>query len=117
MGEISEQIYFTRALRAYQVFYSAMKHQGFRSAEELKRWSKTHRTKPITGVRLQACFYIIGSLTPKEQVVIKMRCGMCGEHHTFEFVGSFLQVTRERIRQIEAKAFRKLNHPTRRKLL
>ncbi len=117
MGEISEQIYFVRALRAYQVFHSAMKREKIRSATELKKWSMAHRAKPITAVKLQACFNVIGSLTPREQAVIKMRCGLCGEHHTFDFIGSFFQVTRSRVAQIEAKAFRRLNHPSRRNRL
>lgn len=124
MGEITDQIYFVRALRAYQVFHSAMRSRKkfkfdihLRSAEGLRLWAKTHRTQPITAVKLQACFDVIGTLNPREQSVIKMRCGLCGEHHTFEFIGNFFQVTRERIRQIEAKAFRKLNHPSRRNRL
>jgi len=53
-------------------------------------------------------------LTPREERVIKMRFGLAdGSEHTLEEVGQSFQVTRERIRQIEAKALRKLRHPSR----
>ena len=56
----------------------------------------------------------LSTLTPKEERVIRMRFGI-GEKcdHTLEEVGQVFEVTRERIRQIEAKALRKLRHPTR----
>ena len=51
---------------------------------------------------------------PREERVIKMRFGLeDGSEHTLEEVGQSFQVTRERIRQIEAKALRKLRHPSR----
>ena len=55
------------------------------------------------------------SLTPREEKVIKMRFGLGphGSEHTLEEVGQHFAVTRERIRQIEAKALRKLRHPSR----
>jgi len=58
------------------------------------------------------------TLTPREQKVLKMRFGI-GERqdYTLEEVGKVLGVTRERVRQIEAKAIRRLRHPTRAKLL
>ncbi|MGD0228944.1 MAG: RNA polymerase sigma factor RpoD [Syntrophorhabdales bacterium] len=61
---------------------------------------------------------ILSTLTPKEEKVIRMRFGI-GEKcdHTLEEVGQVFEVTRERIRQIEAKALRKLRHPTRAKRL
>jgi RNA polymerase primary sigma factor len=53
-------------------------------------------------------------LTPREERVIKMRFGLeDGTEHTLEEVGQKFGVTRERIRQIEAKALRKLRHPSR----
>ena len=61
---------------------------------------------------------IIASLSDREQKIIKMRFGIGGERpHTLEEVGAEFSVTRERIRQIEAKALRKLKHPTRSKRL
>jgi len=58
-------------------------------------------------------------LSPREEVVIKLRYGLgpAGEEHTLEEVGKNFDVTRERIRQIEAKALRKLRHPSRARLL
>jgi len=57
---------------------------------------------------------LLKTLTPREERVIKMRFGIGdGSEHTLEEVGQSFQVTRERIRQIEAKALRKLRHPSR----
>jgi RNA polymerase primary sigma factor len=61
---------------------------------------------------------VLKTLTPREEKVIKMRFGLDdGSEHTLEEVGQSFAVTRERIRQIEAKALRKLRHPTRRSKL
>jgi RNA polymerase primary sigma factor len=58
------------------------------------------------------------SLTDRERTVIELRFGLAdGKERTLEEVGSAFNVTRERIRQIEAKALRKLRHPTRSKIL
>jgi RNA polymerase primary sigma factor len=61
---------------------------------------------------------VLGTLAPREERVLKMRFGI-GEraNHTLEEVGQDFEVTRERIRQIEAKALRKLRHPSRSRLL
>jgi len=61
---------------------------------------------------------VLATLTPREEKVLRMRFGI-GEKsdHTLEEVGQDFSVTRERIRQIEAKALRKLRHPTRSKKL
>ncbi len=57
---------------------------------------------------------VLRTLTPREERVIKMRFGLeDGSEHTLEEVGQSFTVTRERIRQIEAKALRKLRHPSR----
>ncbi len=58
---------------------------------------------------------VLKTLTPREEKVIKMRFGLenSGSEHTLEEVGQHFAVTRERIRQIEAKALRKLRHPSR----
>lgn len=61
---------------------------------------------------------VLSTLTPREQKVISMRFGLNdGVEHTLEQVGKEFNVTRERIRQIEAKALRKLRHPSRSKKL
>ena len=58
---------------------------------------------------------VLATLTPREEKVIKLRFGLgtTGSEHTLEEVGQHFAVTRERIRQIEAKALRKLRHPSR----
>ena len=58
---------------------------------------------------------VLATLTPREQKVLRMRYGIDeSSEHTLEEVGQAFDVTRERIRQIEAKALRKLGHPSRR---
>lgn len=62
----------------------------------------------------EAVASVLKSLTPREEKIIRMRFGMeDGTEHTLEEVGQTFFVTRERIRQIEAKALRKLRHPRR----
>jgi RNA polymerase primary sigma factor len=61
---------------------------------------------------------VLGMLNEREREVLEMRFGLKdGQDHTLEEVGKYFGVTRERIRQIEAKALRKLRHPTRSKQL
>jgi len=58
--------------------------------------------------------HVLGTLTPREASIIRMRFGLeDGTERTLEEVGENFQVTRERIRQIEAKALRKMRHPSR----
>jgi RNA polymerase primary sigma factor len=60
----------------------------------------------------------LASLTPREERIIRMRFGIgMNKDHTLEEVGQQFSVTRERIRQIEAKALRKLKHPSRSRIL
>ena len=57
---------------------------------------------------------VLGSLSPRERQVLSLRFGLVdGYSRTLEEVGQKFYVTRERIRQIEAKALRKMRHPTR----
>jgi RNA polymerase primary sigma factor len=57
---------------------------------------------------------VLASLTPREERILRMRFGIgMNKDHTLEEVGNQFSVTRERIRQIEAKALRKLKHPSR----
>lgn len=56
---------------------------------------------------------ILGTLAAREELVLRLRFGFDGKPHTLEEVGKMFGVTRERIRQIEAKALRKLRHPSR----
>ena len=80
---------------------------------------ENHRLKgdseAVIGVNLKEyTSQVLRTLTPREERVIKMRFGLeDGSEHTLEEVGQSFQVTRERIRQIEAKALRKLRHPSR----
>ena len=68
-------------------------------------------------LREQLC-NILNTLTPRESQVIKLRFGLeDGRPRTLEEVGKKFEITRERIRQIEAKALRKLRHPSRSKAL
>ena len=61
---------------------------------------------------------VLASLTPRERKVLNLRFGLeDGRSRTLEEVGREFNVTRERIRQIEAKALRKLRHPSRSKKL
>jgi RNA polymerase primary sigma factor len=61
---------------------------------------------------------VLATLTPREERVLRLRFGIGQPHdHTLEEVGQDFEVTRERIRQIEAKALRKLRHPSRSKRL
>lgn len=61
---------------------------------------------------------VLKTLTPREEMVLKLRFGLeDGRSRTLEEVGKEFNVTRERIRQIEAKALRKLRHPSRSKRL
>ena len=63
-------------------------------------------------------FSVLKSLTPREERVIALRFGLeDGRAHTLEELGKEFNVTRERVRQIEAKALRKLRHPSRAKRL
>jgi RNA polymerase primary sigma factor len=61
---------------------------------------------------------VLASLTPREERILRMRFGIgMNAEHTLEEVGQKFSVTRERIRQIEAKALRKLKHPSRSRML
>ena len=61
---------------------------------------------------------VLKTLTPREEKVLRLRFGLeDGRQRTLEEVGQQFNVTRERIRQIEAKALRKLRHPSRSKKL
>jgi RNA polymerase primary sigma factor len=62
--------------------------------------------------------HVLASLTPREERIVRMRFGLgMNSDHTLEEVGQQFSVTRERIRQIEAKAIRKLKHPSRSRML
>ena len=72
----------------------------------------------ITSDLSESTTKILASLTPREERVLRMRFGIgMNTDHTLEEVGLQFSVTRERIRQIEAKALRKLKHPSRSKQL
>jgi RNA polymerase primary sigma factor len=61
---------------------------------------------------------VLASLTPREERIVRMRFGLgMNNDHTLEEVGKRFSLTRERIRQIEAKALRKLRHPSRSRVL
>ena len=62
-------------------------------------------------------YRVLKSLSEREETVIKHRFGIGVEHLTLKNIGKMFGVTRESIRQVEAKAFRKLIHPSRRRWL
>jgi RNA polymerase primary sigma factor len=67
-----------------------------------------------TGNLRETTTRVLASLTPREERALRMRFGIgMNTDHTLEEVGQQFSVTRERIRQIEAKALRKLKHPSR----
>jgi RNA polymerase primary sigma factor len=75
--------------------------------EAVVNWNLSEQTRKV-----------LGTLTPREEKVLRMRFGIGEKYdHTLEEVGQDFDVTRERIRQIEAKALRKLRHPSRAKKL
>ena len=59
----------------------------------------------------EATTQVLACLTPREERILRMRFGIGMDSHTLEEVGTQFSVTRERIRQIEAKTLRKLKHP------
>lgn len=81
---------------------------------------KAHNpTDEVTYLKLcEHTQHILDTLSPREASVLRLRFGIdCASDHTLEEVGKKFNVTRERIRQIEAKALRKLRHPTRSRIL
>jgi RNA polymerase primary sigma factor len=74
--------------------------------------------KCMNNERRQAVLRVLGGLKNREQTVIKMRFGIPdGSESTLEEIGQLFQLTRERVRQIEEKALKKLQHPTRTPIL
>ena len=70
--------------------------------------------KAAASMQKERVMEVLLTLTPREQEVLRLRYGLSGETpHTLEEVGRRFKVTRERIRQIEAKALRKMRHPSR----
>ena len=70
--------------------------------------------KAAAAMQKERVMEVLLTLTPREQEVLRLRYGLSGETpHTLEEVGRRFKVTRERIRQIEAKALRKMRHPSR----
>ena len=84
--------------------------------EEYCKWCYTDGTFKYTSK--EQLVDVLSTLTPREEKVLKLRFGIeDGRTRTLEEVGQEFNVTRERIRQIEAKALRKLRHPSRSKKL
>ena len=84
--------------------------------EEYCKWCYTDGTFKYTSK--EQLVDVLSTLTPREEKVLKLRFGIeDGRTRTLEEVGKEFNVTRERIRQIEAKALRKLRHPSRSKKL
>ena len=88
----------------------------------LHRWSVFQPQKPDSDFKARptkdVLAEVLQTLTPREEKVLRLRFGLeDGRSRTLEEVGKEFNVTRERIRQIEAKALRKLRHPSRSKKL
>jgi RNA polymerase primary sigma factor len=82
-------------------------------SSKTSRWISPVDSATAFGLR-QATGNVLAGLTPREAKVLRMRFGIdMNTDHTLEEVGKQFDVTRERIRQIEAKALRKLRHPSR----
>ena len=80
--------------------------------------SNTPSESVSTTMLKETLLSVLNSLTPREEKVLRLRYGVDdGRPRTLEEVGREFNVTRERIRQIEAKALRKLRHPSRSKHL
>lgn len=118
---IRYQIEVARMDIAFRKFFFAMsKKTGprIRSAIEVKKRALHHRIRPLTRSQLIAVWKVLSTLSPRERHVMLLRNDLNGAgYKTFEQIGEIFCVTRERIRQIEAKAFRKVNHHTRKNLL
>jgi RNA polymerase primary sigma factor len=89
--------------------------EGSRLVDYLQDTTSVSPADAIVRVNLkEKTAEILHTLTPREEKIIKLRFGLeDGSEHTLEEVGQEFHVTRERIRQIEAKALRKLRHPSR----
>ena len=89
-----------------------------RGEQEGKTTVRLHTGDPCIYGAIREQMDVLDTLTPREMKVLKLRFGLeDGRARTLEEVGKEFQVTRERIRQIEAKALRKLRHPSRSKKL
>jgi RNA polymerase primary sigma factor len=89
--------------------------EGSRLIDFLQDTSGASPTDAMIRVNLKEhTAQVLRTLNPREEKIIRMRFGLeDGSEHTLEEVGQSFQVTRERIRQIEGKALRKLRHPSR----
>jgi RNA polymerase primary sigma factor len=89
--------------------------EGSRIVDFLQDTSGPSPTEAMIRVNLKEhTAEVLRTLSPREEKIIRMRFGLeDGSEHTLEQVGQSFQVTRERIRQIESKALRKLRHPSR----
>jgi sigma-70-like protein len=96
-----------------QIFVVIADHSGW-SGIFRSDYGRARRSSSAVPAVICLTGQVLRTLTPREEKVIKMRFGLeDGSEHTLEEVGQSIAVTRERIRQIEAKALRKLRHPSR----
>jgi RNA polymerase primary sigma factor len=94
--------------------------EGSHLADFIQDKSSIHPADSLIGESLKEVTNdVLRTLTPREEKVLKMRFGLCasGNEHTLEEVGHYFDVTRERVRQIEAKALNKLRQAARSKKL
>tara|TARA_X000001388_G_scaffold76313_1_gene73310 strand:- start:815 stop:1165 length:351 start_codon:yes stop_codon:yes gene_type:complete len=97
-------------------YFKKYKKEPFESFETLE---ETYEMTEVLDFEIrEAITKVLSTLTPREERVLRMRYGIgMNTDHTLEQVGQQFSVTIERIRQIEAKAIRKLKHPTKSKIL
>ena len=99
-----ENLLGMRRIVAWEILLKIQKLLHLRTSNQIESWRSNNK--------------ILSTLTPREERVLRMRFGVgMNTDHTLEEVGLQFSVTRERIRQIEAKALRKLKHPSRSKQL
>lgn len=108
-------------------FKELLRGKEFRSGSELRNALKAafyaeilsgeYQISPLDEEDIRIIEVQLLTLTPHEEKVIRMRYGLGGERQSLEEIGAHFNVTRERIRQVEAKTLRKLRHPSRSRYL
>ena len=100
----------TYPLTSGEIWFDGINISGYRPHQA----AKAGIARTFQNIQLFKLMSVLDTLTPREEKVLRLRFGLDdGRARTLEEVGREFKVTRERIRQIEAKALRKLRHPSR----